>query len=240
MTCGCLHMLSRGPNDLLQIFTKITQKLLNASQLLYTPPSRSDPSKTLLRSQRRPYLTGQKGDTLHTILDDRGVELSEVKLSACWCIRSNDSMSIIQLPLFHPTMNQPPMPLDTVPSTLSSKWSLDSNDYNPPRKPLRSYLPNLRLKTARRSYPLGDPIFHRQSLIPYTFEGFTGNKTTNEAGETGYEARFRRHPVYAPPYQDSLVNLYHSFEAPKANKGRPSFLKRCGEALIAWACGCTR
>ena len=91
---------------------------------------------------------------------------------------------------------------------LSSHWSLEPGDIrqienhlNLPAapKPILS-IPWWKKPTTCQPYKAGDPIFLGRDSIPCTFEGFTGRRSRNIAGEYVQMASFQTcsnvHPVY--------------------------------------------
>lgn len=137
----------------------------------------------------------------------------------------------------------------------SSRWSLDTVDITraeesftvttptrPPRAQLPKWLSRYRQATTRRSYDIGDPIFLRDSLTPYTFRGLTSRSTIDVGSRRDartQEAIFRA-PGEFPPFKEFTIRLRpkvgHSQRRPLT---RTSAWMAFGEKLRGWLC-CAR
>ena len=126
--------------------------------------------------------------------------------------------------------------------TLSSKWSLDTDELeqatksHAPKLPPHAWLPSIHHKApTHHSYLIGDPILLPNSSTGYTFEGWAGPSTTNAAGERICRANFQRHPAYLPPYEGISINLYHRQEDVRAQTcPHPPLWKRLRKDVIGW------
>ena len=126
--------------------------------------------------------------------------------------------------------------------TLSSKWSLDTDELeqatksHAPKLPPRAWLRSIRRKApTRHSYLIGNPILLPDSSVGYTYEGWAGPSTTNVAGERMCQANFGRHPALFLPYEGISVNLYRRQEDVQAQTcPRPPLWKRLLKDVIGW------
>jgi hypothetical protein len=140
------------------------------------------------------------------------------------------------------------IPMQSLPSATSSKWSLDTDDLeraiNPllPTPPSHAWFHPKRFKpSTRRSYLIGDPIIHPISETAYTFEDWRGSATTDVAGRTMRWATFRRYPALFPPYEDIPLPLYHTQERPRTQrrKRKGEYILGCiGSLCIPWSWLC--
>jgi len=102
------------------------------------------------------------------------------------------------------------IPLESFP--LSPHWSFEPGDISrieslldiPAQpKPILS-LPWRKKSTTRQPYKAGDPIFLGGPSIPFTFEGFTGKRCRNAAGENVEMALFQNRTIAGPTYSFNL------------------------------------